>query len=159
MAKEKNKGRRLEIRVRDLFRRYIDPDCERQVMSGGAPGGWDKGDIRFSKVLPYNPVIECKNQERYDYWRWWGQAKEQAGPLETPMLVFTKNLQDDIIAMKLSDFIVIYETLVAGIRERESVETPVHNLKEKSWDNVQAISKAETAIKLIKQAIKLLKGG
>ena len=150
----KQKGNRLEYQVRDRFRSYVDSDCKRQLMSGADE--WNKGDIRFSKKLPYNLIIECKNQERTSIWKWWAQAKEQASQFETPLLVFSRNHHDTLVTLKFDDFMKIYEELYQFLQETEKEEEqPITNFKK--YNNIQALSKLEMVEKLLKQAKKLIK--
>ena len=145
MAKEHDKGKRFERKIRDLFRNYVDPQCKRQLQSGADE--WNKGDLRFSKTIPHNLIIECKHHERLQFWPWYKQAKDQATQFETPILAFTKNHEDAIIAMKAEDFMKIYEELVGYIRQAE--EEQIHSCEhaKESW-------RLKTAIKHIKEYIK-----
>lgn len=147
MKSTKQKGNKLEYLVRDKFRSFVDPRCERQVMSGGAPGDWMKGDINFSKKIPYNLVIECKNQERFNFWEWWKQSKDQASEFETPVLVFTKNHRDTMVAMKLEDFMKIYEELYDLLEQQESEEEIKCEHKKDIWKIKQIKKLANEYIK------------
>ena len=139
----KNKGKRLEYAVRDFFRRHIDPACERQVMSGA--DAWHKGDIRFSyRHFPFQ--IECKNQERYDFWQWWKQAQDQTGEFDKPVLIFSKANKNIIVAMKIEDWMEILEELHDY---RIQAETPKTN--ETTCTHQKDSWRLKNAIKLIKE--------
>lgn len=129
--KKKEKGMRFEYFIRDRFRKFVDPNCERQVMSGA--DAWNKGDIRFSKKIPYNLMVEAKNQETYQFWKWWDQAKEQASEFDTPVLIFTKNNKDAIVALKFEDFMNMYDELYDFITSQESGESGSCNCKKNEW--------------------------
>ena len=135
----KQKGNRLEYFIRDRFRKFVDPNCKRQLMSGA--DAWNKGDIRFSKKIPYNLMIEAKNQERYNFWKWWDQSKEQASEFDTPVLVFTKNHKDVIVALKFEDFMDMYEELYDLLSRQETEEEIKCEHSSKAWMIKDAIKK------------------
>ena len=102
----KNKGKRLQNKVRDILLETFDtlePDDIRSAVMG------DSGeDIQLSpaarKLIPYS--IECKNQEKLNIWSSLEQAEDNAGP-HIPLLVFKRNRSKTYIAMEINDLIKI----------------------------------------------------
>lgn len=147
MSKAKRKGNKLEYEVRDRFKRYVDPECQRQLMSGA--DSWNKGDIRFSWDIPHRLMIECKNQEKTSIWAWWKQTTEQCGQFDKPMLVFSRNHHDTLVTLKFEDFMEIYEELVGYIKSAELEAQGNCEHSKNQW-------KLQGAIKQIKEYMKEL---
>ena len=86
----KNKGKRLQNKIRDLILEKFDilePDDVRSITMG------DSGeDILLSpaarKVFPFS--VECKNQEKLNIWGALEQAEENSGN-HTPLVIFKRN--------------------------------------------------------------------
>ena len=87
----KNKGKRLQNKVRDLilekFNSKLEPDDVRSITMG------DSGeDILLSpaarKVFPFS--VECKNQEKLNIWSSLEQAENNSGN-HAPLVVFKRN--------------------------------------------------------------------
>jgi len=86
----KNKGKRLQNKIRDLILEKFDilePDDVRSITMG------DSGeDILLSpaarKLFPFS--VECKNQEKLNIWSALQQAESNAGK-HIPLLVFKRN--------------------------------------------------------------------
>jgi len=86
----KNKGKRLQNRIRDLILEKFDslePDDVRSITMG------DSGeDILLSpaarRLFPYS--VECKNQEKLNIWSSLEQAEENSGK-HTPLVIFKRN--------------------------------------------------------------------
>ena len=87
----KNKGKRLQNKIRDLilekFDSKLEPDDVRSITMG------DSGeDILLSpaarKVFPFS--VECKNQEKLNIWSSLEQAEENSGK-HTPLVIFKSN--------------------------------------------------------------------
>ena len=86
----KNKGKRLQNKIRDLILEKFDilePDDVRSITMG------DSGeDILLSpaarKVFPFS--VECKNQEKLNIWSALEQAEENSGN-HTPLVIFKRN--------------------------------------------------------------------
>ena len=86
----KNKGKRLQNKIRDLILEKFDilePDDVRSITMG------DSGeDILLSpaarKVFPFS--VECKNQEKLNIWSALEQAEENSGN-HTPLDIFKRN--------------------------------------------------------------------
>ena len=86
----KNKGKRLQNKIRDLLLEKFDilePDDVRSITMG------DSGeDILLSpaarKLFPFS--VECKNQEKLNIWGALEQAEENSGN-HTPLVIFKRN--------------------------------------------------------------------
>jgi len=86
----KNKGKRLQNKIRDLILEKFDslePDDVRSITMG------DSGeDILLSpaarRMFPFS--VECKNQEKLNIWSALEQAEENSGN-HTPLVVFKRN--------------------------------------------------------------------
>ena len=86
----KNKGKRLQNKVRDLILEKFDklePDDVRSITMG------DSGeDILLSpaarRLFPFS--VECKNQEKLNIWSALEQAEENSGN-HTPLVIFKRN--------------------------------------------------------------------
>ena len=86
----KNKGKRLQNKIRDLILEKFDilePDDVRSITMG------DSGeDILLSpaarRVFPFS--VECKNQEKLNIWSSIEQAESNSGN-HTPLVIFKRN--------------------------------------------------------------------
>ena len=86
----KNKGKRLQNKVRDLILEkfnQLEPDDVRSITMG------DSGeDILLSpaarKLFPFS--VECKNQEKLNIWSALEQAEENSGN-HIPLVIFKRN--------------------------------------------------------------------
>jgi hypothetical protein len=87
----KNKGKRLQNKVRDLilekFNSKLEPDDVRSITMG------DSGeDILLSpaarRLFPFS--VECKSQEKLSIWSSLEQAEDNSGD-HIPLLIFKRN--------------------------------------------------------------------
>ena len=86
----KNKGKRLQNKIRDLILEKFDslePDDVRSITMG------DSGeDILLShaarRLFPFS--VECKNQEKLNIWGALEQAEDNSGN-HTPLVIFKRN--------------------------------------------------------------------
>ena len=86
----KNKGKRLQNKVRDLILEkfnQLEPDDVRSITMG------DSGeDILLSpaarKLFPFS--VECKNQEKLNIWSALEQAEDNSGN-HIPLVIFKRN--------------------------------------------------------------------
>ena len=86
----KNKGKRLQNKIRDLILEKFDtlePDDVRSITMG------DSGeDILLSpaarRLFPFS--VECKNQEKLNIWSSLEQAETNSGK-HVPLLIFKRN--------------------------------------------------------------------
>ena len=87
----KNKGKRLQNKVRDLilekFNSKLEPDDVRSITMGESGE-----DILLSpaarKLFPFS--VECKNQEKLNIWSSLEQAEGNSGN-HPPLLIFKRN--------------------------------------------------------------------
>jgi hypothetical protein len=107
---KRHKGSRLERKVATLIRQKgLDKDCKRMVLSGA---DWAfRGDI-FTK-LPY--MIECKNNERHNIWKEWGQAKDQEKSMKPAVLMVSGNFRPVLAVMDIDTFL----NLVKEVKDNE----------------------------------------
>ena len=100
----KNKGKRLQNKVRDILLETFDtlePDDIRSAVMG------DSGeDIQLSpaarKLIPYS--IECKNQEKLNIWSALEQAEDNSKD-STPVLIFKRNRSKSYAVLEIEEFI------------------------------------------------------
>ena len=100
----KNKGKRLQNKVRDLLLEtfnQLEPDDVRSAIMG------EQGeDIKLSpaarKIIPYS--FECKNQEAINIWSSLQQAEENSGDYD-PVLIFKRNRSKTYVTLELEDFL------------------------------------------------------
>ena len=98
----KNKGKRLQNKVRDLILEkstQLEPDDVRSITMG------DSGeDILLSpaarKLFPFS--VECKNQEKLNIWSSLEQTETNAGK-HTPLLIFKRNRSKTYAVLQLDD--------------------------------------------------------
>lgn len=105
----KNKGKKLQNYVRDLFRKIgstyglIDEDINSAIM------GQSGTDIIFTpaakQVFPFS--IECKNQEKINIWASIQQAEDNTKEGRIPMLVFSKNRSKTYAVVELEKLLDI----------------------------------------------------
>ena len=100
----KNKGKRLQNKVRDLILEkfnQLEPDDVRSTTMG------DSGeDVLLSpaarKLFPFS--VECKNQEKLNIWSSLQQAEDNAGE-HIPLVVFKRNRSKTYAVLEIQDFI------------------------------------------------------
>ena len=103
----KAKGRRLQQWFRDQLIEKLEVHPEDIESRSMGAGGEDLIMARAAREkFPYS--VECKNQEKLNIWKALEQSKGDArGTLKTPLVVFTKNFEDDYVALKYNDFVNI----------------------------------------------------
>ena len=87
----KNKGKRLQNKIRDLILEKFDSKLEQDDVRSITMG--DSGeDILLSPVarrlFPFS--VECKNQEKLNIWGALEQAEENSGN-HVPLVIFKRN--------------------------------------------------------------------
>ena len=100
----KNKGKRLQNKVRDLLLEtfnQLEPDDVRSAIMG------EQGeDIKLSpaarRLIPYS--FECKNQEKLNVWDSLKQAEENSGDY-SPVLIFKRNRSKTYAVINIEKFI------------------------------------------------------
>ena len=102
----KNKGKRLQNKVRDLILEkftQLEEDDVRSTTMG------DSGeDVLLSpaarKLFPFS--VECKNQEKLNIWSSLQQAEDNAGE-HIPLVVFKRNRSKTYVAFELDKLMEI----------------------------------------------------
>ena len=100
----KNKGKRLQNKIRDLILEKFDSlekDDVRSITMG------DQGeDILLSpaarRLFPFS--VECKNQEKLNIWGALEQAEKNSGN-SNPVLIFKRNRSKTYAVLEIEDFI------------------------------------------------------
>ena len=87
----KNKGKRLQNKIRDLILEKFDSKLEQDDVRSITMG--DSGeDILLSpaarRLFPFS--VECKNQEKLNIWGALEQAEENSGN-HAPLVIFKRN--------------------------------------------------------------------
>ena len=100
----KNKGKRLQNKVRDLLLETfsdLEPDDIRSAIMGETGE-----DIKLSpaarRLIPYS--FECKNQEKINIWDSLQQAEENCGVYD-PVLIFKRNRSKTYAVINIEKFI------------------------------------------------------
>ena len=100
----KNKGKRLQNKVRDLLLETfsdLEPDDIRSAIMGETGE-----DIKLSpaarRLIPYS--FECKNQEKINIWDSLQQAEENCGVYD-PVLIFKRNRSKTYAVINVQKFI------------------------------------------------------
>ena len=95
----KNKGKRLQNKVRDLILEkfnQLEPDDVRSVTMGESGE-----DILLSpaarKLFPFS--VECKNQEKLNIWKSLEQSETNSGK-HTPIVIFKRNRTKTYVALE-----------------------------------------------------------
>ena len=104
----KNKGKRLQNKVRDLILEkftQLEEDDVRSTTMG------DSGeDVLLSpaarKLFPF--AVECKNQEKLNIWSSLEQAETNSGK-HIPLLVFKRNRSKTYVTVELEEFIKLID--------------------------------------------------
>tara|TARA_Y100001949_G_C15857972_1_gene273680 strand:+ start:109 stop:453 length:345 start_codon:yes stop_codon:yes gene_type:complete len=105
----KNKGKRLQNRIRDLiletFKDKLEPDDVRSITMG------DSGeDILLSpvarKLFPFS--VECKNQERLSIWEALIQAEDNSGK-HAPLLIFKRNRSKTYAVLEFKELLKLLD--------------------------------------------------
>ena len=97
------KGKRFELKIaKDLAKKFYS-NIRRTPNSGGLS---IKGDIMTTTGILSEYSWECKNQEKLNIWKALQQSQGDArGTLKIPLVVFTKNFENDYVALKYDDFV------------------------------------------------------
>ena len=104
----KNKGKRLQNKVRDLILEkfnQLEPDDVRSVTMG------DSGeDILLSpaarKLFPFS--TECKNQEKLNIWSSLEQAESNSGK-HIPIVIFKRNRSKTYVALEFEKLLELLD--------------------------------------------------
>ena len=104
----KNKGKRLQNKVRDLILEKfntLEVDDVRSITMG------DSGeDILLSpaarKVFPFS--VECKNQEKLNIWEALDQAEGNSGK-HTPLVIFKRNRSKTYAVLEFEELLQLLD--------------------------------------------------
>ena len=104
----KNKGKRLQNKVRDIILEKFDslePDDVRSITMG------DSGeDILLSpaarRVFPFS--VECKNQEKINIWEALDQAEGNSGK-HTPLVIFKRNRSKTYAVLEFKELLKLLD--------------------------------------------------
>ena len=104
----KNKGKRLQNKVRDLILEkfnQLEPDDVRSVTMGESGE-----DILLSpaarKLFPFS--TECKNQEKLNIWSSLEQAETNSGK-HIPIVIFKRNRSKTYVALEFEKLLELLE--------------------------------------------------
>lgn len=102
----KNKGRKLQNFIRDIFNKIFEGRLEQGDLESRQMGGAGT-DIVMSplakKLIPFD--IECKNQENLNIWQSFKQAEDNTLKDRIPLLIFKRNRTEPYVMLKLVDFL------------------------------------------------------
>ena len=104
----KNKGKRLQNKVRDVILEKFDklePDDVRSITMG------DSGeDILLSpaarRLFPFS--VECKNQEKINIWESLNQAEGNSGK-HTPLVIFKRNRSKTYAVLEFKELLKLLD--------------------------------------------------
>tara|TARA_Y100000385_G_scaffold79884_1_gene81437 strand:- start:455 stop:808 length:354 start_codon:yes stop_codon:yes gene_type:complete len=103
MLNANQKGKRFELRIAKDLAKKFDTNIRRTPNSGGLS---IKGDILTTSGILSEYSWECKNQEKLNIWKALHQSEgDAAGTRKTPVVVFTKNFENDYAALRYEDFV------------------------------------------------------
>jgi hypothetical protein len=105
----KNKGKRLQNKVRDLilekFNSKLEPDDVRSITMGDAGE-----DILLSpaarRLFPFS--VECKAQESLSIWSALQQAESNAGK-HTPLVIFKRNRSKTYAVLEFKELLKLLD--------------------------------------------------
>ena len=104
----KNKGKRLQNKVRDILLEAFQ-DLEQDDIRSAIMGESGE-DIKLSpaarKLIPYS--IECKNQESLNVWKSYEQAQSNSGDYE-PVVFIKRNNQKPLVVVDANYFINLHK--------------------------------------------------
>ena len=104
----KNKGKRLQNKVRDIILEKFDklePDDVRSITMGDAGE-----DILLSpaarRLFPFS--VECKNQEKLNIWEALDQAEGNSGK-HTPLVIFKRNRSKTYAVLEFKELLKLLD--------------------------------------------------
>jgi hypothetical protein len=127
----KQKGRKLQDFVRDIFRDIFRNSLEKEDITSRIMG-CSGTDINFSpqasKLIPF--AIEAKNQEKFSINASLKQCESNTLEGRIPLLVFSKNRDDVYVALKFTDFInLIYPDWQPTVKINKKSVIPLENVE------------------------------
>ena len=104
----REKGKRYEREIAGILREY-GYDARRTAQNCGKSG--DAADVVGLDGIH----IECKHQEQIKIYDWISQAKrDSAGTGKIPAVFFRKNNCENLVCLRLEDFITLYREYTGG---------------------------------------------
>lgn len=105
----KNKGKRLQNKIRDLILETFKDELEQDDVHSITMG--DSGeDILLSpvarKLFPFS--VECKNQERLSIWDALTQAEDNSGK-HAPLLIFKRNRSKTYAVLEFEELLKLLD--------------------------------------------------
>ncbi len=104
------KGKRFERDVAKKLNKVFKTNVRRTPMSGGMSIKGDIIDINPDSIL-FDYHWECKNQEKLNIWKALKQARNDKPMGKTPVLVLTKNFENDYACLEFEDFMNLLLTI------------------------------------------------
>lgn len=98
----RDKGRRYEIHVAKRIREH-GYEAERGCQHAG---GKDSPDVKSNMRFCH---IEAKKVEKLNIWNALHQSERDAGEGEIPVVVFSRNRENDYVALGFDDFMRMYK--------------------------------------------------
>lgn len=114
-ASAKAKGRKLQQFVRDqlIERLGLQPDDVKSTSMGA--GGEDVQLSPFARIrFPHS--VECKNMAKIAVYKFYEQAKENAGS-HSPLVVIKQDRSEPLVILSLDDYLKIYERNLLDIQK------------------------------------------
>ena len=111
----KAKGRKLQQFVRDQLIQRLDltPDDVRSTSMGA--GGEDLLLSPFAR-LRFPHSIECKNLAKIAVYKYYEQAKDNAGS-HSPLVVIKQDRSEPLVILSLDDYLKLYERNLLDIHK------------------------------------------
>ena len=107
----KKKGDRFERDVAKQLNKKFNTNVRRTPMSGAMDNfKGDIIDINPDSIL-FDYHWECKNQEKLNIWKALEQARNDKPMGKTPVVVFTKNFENDYACLEFEDFMNLLLTI------------------------------------------------
>lgn len=120
------KGSNFERKIAKEINEMFGTNVRRTPNSGGLS---IKGDIIATSGTLSEYHWELKNQEKLNIWKALHQSRSDRGS-RIPLVVFTKNLEADYVALELGDFLNI-------VKELEDLKETINELKKLNPDPIK----------------------
>ncbi len=104
------KGKRFEREVCKIINNKFDSNVIRTPQSGGLSIKGDIIDINPDSPL-YDYHWECKNQEKLNIWKALAQARADKPMGKIPVVVMTRNFENNYACLELEDFLNLIKTI------------------------------------------------
>ena len=104
------KGKRFEREVAKILNQKFDTNVRRTPQSGGMSIKGDIIDINPDSPL-YDFHWECKNQEKLNIWKALAQARADKPMGKIPVVVMTRNFENNYACLELDDFLNLIKTI------------------------------------------------